>query len=248
MNTISSKDLTFKTILSNKSLSTIPEEKTMSFNIETEMTSSFNINSTNSWAIIIENEKTQLNNIITEYNRLQTFVPTVCNWYQSNDEFEDTEEYNDFEDDEDIEEYSQEDDCRCGVYNYRHSESLHCEEDTSSFLDINGNIVRYGQDNLSEPEGCIPLCSMCLSVQPDNILLTSCRNDHYLCSECFYQEKMQKQRQNAEYQRQQRTSHNETPVCRYQFECPCCHQEEQLDFNIQHDREYENFEIIQAYK
>jgi hypothetical protein len=167
-------------------------------------------------------------------NRL-SFKPMVCNWL------------NDCVDDDDIIMHNEE--CRCNLYNFPHNENIHYEEDTSFFPDPMGNIVKYGEYNSQNQ--IFETCMSCDTIQDNNILIKCCRNDHYFCTECFFQEKCKAQRHNVEYELQKRRGNKES-ISQYQFTCPECNISERLNFSIFTEREdisdSDDIEIISAIK
>lgn len=170
------------------------------------------------------------------YNRLN-FKPVIANWYDSDSNCEEEQEIIHFSD------------CHCNLYDYPHNENLHYEEDTSFFPDINGNIVRFNQDDeILEQEYIEKMCFNCGSIQDNNVLFQTCMNEHYLCSECYDKEKAQCLRQNAEYERQQRINKKQIQIKPYQFTCSICHIKNKLNFNIHIRDYYHDIEILQAYK
>lgn len=218
------KDLKSRSIVNT--LPTIQENREMSFNM----------NNTNSWQNGVQTSEFPFE--FKPYDRLN-FQPTICNWFDDIDSEDNSENYS-----------SQV--CHCDAYNYHHDEDYHYEEDTSPFLNPMGQRVRYGDyiDNDNDIGEVDPICSSCHNIQDDNILLTCCRNQHYLCTECFYQEKRKEQRQNAEFERSQRTysNNNQEQLQRYQFVCPECDTVEKINFKITYPEYSHNLEIIQVYK
>lgn len=115
------------------------------------------------------------------------------------------------------------------------TECIHPQDDSredqdeySEFPNPSGKRVRFNQEEEIISPSCFETCCVCNDIQDDNILFECCQS-HYLCSECFYQEKSKSQRQNAEYQLQQRRGN---PCERYQFSCPECSTIQKLDFNL----------------
>lgn len=223
------KDLNIQKLFKHK-LATIPENQEI--NIPTPMSSQshFPKLQTQSWASLVKNAE------FKPYNRL-SFKPTVANWF----------------DDEDVSELQNrslsDDRCSCNVYNFPHNEDLHYEEDTSFFPDVNGNIVRFNQDEDYQTLDNIEFCSHCNSIQDDNILLTCCSNQHYLCTECFLEQKTQYLRQNAEYEREQRNNPKQQKIQPYKYICPTCNTFNRLNFNIYYGEALnEDIVIIQAFK
>lgn len=188
----------------------------------------------NNWSVPIESNNQEIPNRLS-------FTPSACNWLDHEDDVYDENTNYDRHDTH----------CDCSLYNFHHNESRHYEEDTSFFPDVYGNIVRYGQ---VEPKyENFKSCMKCDLVQDNNILLQCCTNNHYLCTECFFQEKRFAQRQRVDYERQKRNglNQNEIPVLNYQFMCPECNMEETLNFSVLHENLYsstEDIEIIPAIK
>lgn len=125
------------------------------------------------------------------------------------------------------------------------ADTYDAENDRSPFCNPMGEIVYYNQEFEEELE--IQACSKCQCIQMNNVLLEICQNSHYLCTECFYQEKRLSQNQNIEHDRQQRQK-VKNPVSRYQFCCPSCNQTQKLLFNIYYQDDNEELVIIRAFK
>lgn len=207
----------------SKKLATIPENKQL------DMSHPFQLQSKN-WAMVVQN-----NNSLKPYNRLD-FKPKIANWFNEN-----IPEYQNIS----IHEHR----CSCDVYNFPHNEELHYEEDTSFFPDINGNIVRFNRDDDLQIIDDIECCSKCNSIQEDNILLTCCSNQHFLCTECYTEEKNQCFRQNAEYEREKRNPQKIQKIQPYKYICPICDTFNRLNFNIYYGEDInDEIVIIQVYK
>ena len=209
-------------------LSTIPEEKEMVFPTIKCI----------DWSNKIEqvNQPIKCSNIMNHY-----LEPIVCDWISPTiEDFEDEESYDFYREET---EYIQSQEYENDDY-----ESYQNDEDTSIFLNPMGETVCFNQydfvQKIHEQK-----CSSCLSIQPDNVLYQICHNEHFFCSECLYQEKMQSQRQNTEWQRQKRNNNNPT-ISHYEFTCPTCNTCEKLNFNvmIDYNQENEEVEIIIAHK
>lgn len=190
-------------------------------------------------SMLFSTNNTWYNNPTSEISCINPldFKPIVCNWFENEIDSIDSLDSN-LEDDR----------CHCDIYNSYHDNEYHHEQNTSCFPNPLGETVYFDQDDIYE-ELDIQICSLCDSIQDDNILFICCRNKHYLCSECFYNEKNKAQRQNIEFELYQRNGiqKNET-FSKYEFICSSCNTIEKLNFNIIFDEFYNDLEIIQIYK
>lgn len=204
----------------------ISKSKTFKSNLSSiseETMVSFNIDKTFSWWNM---NNSNYENSIFQIPKNKTFIPMVCRFSENeNNQIDNL--------------------CDCDIYKFHHDESLHYDENTSFFPDANGQIVHFGTE-INEDDFHIQVCYKCEIIQEDNILFQCCRNKHYLCTECFNEEKAKSQRQNVEYERQQRQKQNN--ISRYEYKCLECDTIEKLKFNIYYNDYYDNLEIIQVYQ
>jgi len=224
-------DLTLTFHNNKPPLDTIPENK------EINIPMSFKLPKPVSWADIMD---TEYHGIFHPFDRLN-FQPMVCDFLaEESSDFLDADPFNIHQ--EEINEFNlrrqyEEDP-------YEVEETYDHDNDISEFRDINGHRVYFNQEQEIE-EGEQEICCSCWGIQDDNVLLTCCRNKHYLCSECFYQEKRKYQRQNADYERQLRQKVKNPQ--KYQFICPSCNIPEKLVFKTQYQHS-EDIVIIPAHK
>ena len=232
------RDLTLTFHNNKNSLTTIPEDK------EIIIPMSFpKMNDTMSWADMMDMEDSLTNefpliNIFQPFDRLN-FQPTVANFLAIGEgEGEEIDE--DFLDEDPFD------------YTDNNDEDSDYDPNVSEFLNPMGQRVYFNQDEEDfgqqqyNQEG-EEICCKCHEIQGDNILIQISKDNYYFCTECFYQEKQECNRKNADYQVQLRQKVKNPQ--KYQFICPGSGKPEKLNFKVHIP--YNNSDevlIIQAYK